>query len=78
MSHLDSLETLFKSSPKVTHQQIIDLLWADDPEGGPLNTTNNIKQHIYRLRKWRKLNIECTQRQVYRLKETDNAMRNET
>lgn len=75
MSHLDSLQTLFESSPQVTQQDIINLLWANDPEGGPLDTTNNIKQHIYRLRHWRKLNIECTERKVYRLKGTDHAMR---
>ena len=34
-----------------THEMIFDVLWGDDPSGGPMNALNNVKVLVCRLRK---------------------------
>jgi hypothetical protein len=34
----------------VTQRDLIDAMWGDDPEGGPLDADGIMRQHIYSLR----------------------------
>jgi DNA-binding winged helix-turn-helix (wHTH) protein len=49
-SQLRILETL-KGQQTVRHERLIDVLWGDDVDGGPLNARRTLDVHLTNIRK---------------------------
>lgn len=85
MSKTDRLACYFRQFPPntlITHEEIVELLWRGDPNGGPSNISDSIADLLRKIKKKPQqykiegYTFDLFKRVGYRMvKETDNAMR---
>lgn len=50
MTQLVEIVEMLRSRPSVSASEMVDHIYGDDPEGGPLTALNVVYWHIWKLR----------------------------